>query len=221
VYCRFCNRKRKVGKGPGVTPETLREGLSYIRNTRTVRDVLLSGGDPLLLPDDQLFRLLTEVRSFSHVEIIRIGTRALCTLPQRITPELVKMLRGFHPLYISTHFNHPAEVTPEAALACTRLADAGIPLGCQSVLLKGVNDDAKILETLMRRLVRIRVRPYYLFQADLVRGTSHFWTPVEKGMRIMSGLRRNLPGFAVPHYVIDLPGGGGKVELGADTACPL
>ena len=221
MYCRFCNRKRKVGRPSMVTGETIREGLSYIRNNRTVRDVLLSGGDPLLLPDDRLFRLLSEVRSFSHVEIIRIGTRAPCTLPQRITPELVKMLRGFHPLYISTHFNHPAEVTPEAALACTRLADAGIPLGCQSVLLKGVNDDTKILESLMRRLVRIRVRPYYLFQADLVRGTSHFWTPVEKGLQIMSGLRRTLPGFAVPHYVIDLPGGGGKVELGADTACPL
>ena len=218
MYCRFCNRKRKVGKGPGVTPETLREGLAYIRGTPTARDVLLSGGDPLLLPDERLFRLLSEVRSIPHVEIIRIGTRAPCTLPHRITPELVRLLRGFHPLYISTHFNHPREVTPEAALACTRLADAGIPLGCQSVLLKGVNDDPATLESLMRRLVRIRVRPYYLFQADLVRGTSHFWTPVEKGMQILSHLRRNLPGLAVPHYVIDLPGGGGKVEMGATTA---
>jgi lysine 2,3-aminomutase len=221
MYCRFCNRKRKVGRPSMVTKETIREGLSYIRNNRKVRDVLLSGGDPLLLPDDQLFNLLTEVRSFSHVEIIRIGTRTPCTLPHRITPELVKLLRGFHPLYISTHFNHPAEVTPEAALACTRLADAGIPIGCQSVLLKGVNDDSEILETLMRRLVRIRVKPYYLFQADLVRGTSHFWTPVEKGTQIMSNLQKNLPGFAVPRYVIDLPGGGGKVEIGECSGLPV
>ncbi|MBN1105522.1 MAG: KamA family radical SAM protein [Deltaproteobacteria bacterium] len=213
MYCRFCNRKRKVGKALAVTEETIREGLSYIRNTRTVRDVLLSGGDPLLLPDREIFRLLSELRGMPHVEIIRIGTRTPCTLPQRITPALAKLLKGFHPLYISTHFNHPAEVTPEATAACARLADVGIPLGCQSVLLKGVNDDPGVLTSLMKKLLRIRVRPYYLFQADLVRGTSHFWTPVAEGLQIMSVLRRNLPGLAIPHYVLDLPGGGGKVPL--------
>jgi lysine 2,3-aminomutase len=213
MYCRFCNRKRKVGLSSMVTQETIREGLSYIRATRQVRDVLLSGGDPLLLPDIEIYRILTELRAISHVEIIRIGTRIPCTLPQRVTPELADMLKGFHPLYINTHFNHPSEITEEASLACRRLADAGIPLGCQTVLLKGVNDDPAVMTALMQRLLTIRVRPYYLFQADLTRGTSHFWTPLKTGLEIISRLQGHTSGLCVPRFMIDLPGGGGKVPL--------
>ena len=213
MYCRFCNRKRKVGNPAMVTKESIREGIAYIRKTPQVRDVLLSGGDPLLLPNRELHRILSEVRSIPHVEIIRIGTRVPCTLPQRITPELANMLRGFHPLYINTHFNHPGEVTAEAAFACECLSDAGIPLGCQTVLLKGVNDDPEVMASLMSRLLSIRVRPYYLFQADLARGTSHFWTPVKKGLDIITHLRKHSSGLCVPHYAVDLPGGGGKVVL--------
>ncbi len=213
AYCRFCNRKRKVGRPSVVTKETIKEGLAYIRKTPKVRDVLLSGGDPLLLPDEKLHQILGELRSISHVEMIRIGTRVPCTLPQRITPELANLLKGFHPLYISTHFNHPREITPQAALACARLADAGIPLGCQTVLLKGVNDNAEVLGRLMRKLLFIRVWPYYLFQADLARGTAHFWTTLERSLEIMKGLQGHTGGLGMPHFVVDLPGGGGKVPL--------
>jgi len=213
MYCRFCNRKRKVGRSATVTRETVREGLSYIRKTPSVRDVLLSGGDPLLLPDHTLFRILSELRAVNHVEIIRIGTRTPCTLPQRITPQLTRMLSGFHPLYISTHFNHPNEITSASAKACGRLADAGIPVGCQSVLLKGVNDSPDVMLRLMRGLLMIRVRPYYLFEADRVRGTSHFWTPVQTGLNIMRCLYDSTAGVGIPQFVIDLPGGGGKVPL--------
>jgi len=213
MYCRFCNRKRKVGNPAMVTKESIREGIAYIRKTPQVRDVLLSGGDPLLLPDRELHRILSELRPIPHVEIIRIGTRVPCTLPQRVTADLANMLKGFHPLYINTHFNHPDEITPEARLACSRLSDAGIPLGCQTVLLKGVNDDPEVMSSLMKRLVAIRVRPYYLFQADLAKGTSHFWTPVEKGLDMIAHMRKNSSGLCVPHYAIDLPGGGGKVVL--------
>jgi lysine 2,3-aminomutase len=213
MYCRFCNRKRKVGKPAMVTKESIREGISYIRKTPGVRDVLLSGGDPLLLSDGELYRILNDLRPIAHVEIIRIGTRVPCTLPQRITPELVNMLRGFHPLYINTHFNHPDEITAEASLACARLCDAGIPVGCQTVILKGVNDNPGIMVSLMKKLLSIRVRPYYLFQADLAQGTSHFWTPVEKGLQIITHLRTRCSGLCVPHYAIDLPGGGGKVVV--------
>ena len=213
MYCRFCNRKRKVGHPSMVTRETLREGIAYIKKNRKVRDVLLSGGDPLLLPDKELYTILTELRSISHVEIIRIGTRVPCTLPQRITPELASLLRGFHPLYINTHFNHPDEITPEATLACARLADAGIPLGCQTVLLKGINDDEKIIRKLMQKLLIVRVRPYYLFQADLARGTAHFWTRLTKGLDILAKLQGHTTGLCVPHFAVDLPAGGGKVNL--------
>jgi lysine 2,3-aminomutase len=213
MYCRFCNRKRKVGLPSMVTKETISEGIAYIRKTRKVRDVLLSGGDPLLLPDKELYRILAELRSISHVEIIRIGTRVPCTLPQRVTPELANLLRGFHPVFINTHFNHPDEITPEAALACARLADAGIPLGCQTVLLKGVNDDAKIIRNLMQELLTVRVRPYYLFQADQAKGTAHLWTPLQQGLDIISKLQGHTTGLCVPHFAVDLPGGGGKVNL--------
>ena len=205
MYCRFCNRKRKVGQPAMVTKETVKEGLSYIRSNKEIRDVLLSGGDPLLLSDQELYGLLTELRAIPHVEIIRIGTRIPCSLPQRVTPELADMLRGFHPLYINTHFNHPDEITPEASLACARLANAGIPLGCQTVLLKGVNDDPSVMRELVQKLLLIRVRPYYLFQADLARGTSHFWTPLIKGIEIMSTLQGHTSGLCVPRFVIDIP----------------
>lgn len=213
MYCRFCNRKRKVGKASMVTRETIREGISYIRCNGKIRDVLLSGGDPLLLPDRELFLLLSELRAISHLEIIRIGTRVPCTLPQRITQQLAEMLKGFHPLYINTHFNHPTEITAEASQACARLADAGIPLGCQTVLLKGVNDDAPLIKALTQKLLSIRVRPYYLFQADRAKGTSHFWTPLAKGLEIMSALQGYTSGLCVPRFMIDLPGGGGKIPI--------
>lgn len=213
VYCRFCNRKRKVGRAEMVTDQSIREGIAYIRGHREVRDVLLSGGDPLLLGNQQLYHILHQIREISHVEIVRIGTRVPCTLPQRITPQLARMLREFHPLYIHTHFNHPREITPQAALACGRLADAGIPLGCQTVLLKGVNDSPGIIKELMQRLLMIRVRPYYLFQADLAKGTAHFWSPVRRGLEIISSLQGYTSGLCVPHFAIDLPGGGGKVTL--------
>jgi lysine 2,3-aminomutase len=213
MYCRFCNRKRKVGSPAMVTKRSIREGLSYIRGHRGIRDVLLSGGDPLLLENEGLYGILGQLRAVGHVEIIRIGTRVPCTLPHRITPQLVKLLKGFHPLYILTHFNHPAEITPEASIACNRLADAGIPLGCQTVLLRGVNDNPLVIKELMQKLLTIRVRPYYLFQADLARGTSHFWTPIGRGMEIIAGLQGHTSGLCVPHFALDLPGGGGKVPL--------
>jgi lysine 2,3-aminomutase len=213
MYCRFCNRKRKVGNPSMVTDESISEGLRYIRATKTIRDVLLSGGDPLLLSDQRLESIISKLKAINHVEIIRIGSRVPCTLPQRITPGLLNMLKKYHPLYINTHFNHPIEITPESSLACKMIADAGIPLGCQTVLLKGVNDDVATITDLMRRLLAIRVKPYYLFQADLVKGTSHFWTPLNKGIEIMAGLQGNISGFGIPKFVIDLPGGGGKIPL--------
>lgn len=213
VYCRFCNRKRKVGHSSMVTKRSIKEGLSYIKGNKRIRDVLLSGGDPLLLENRTLHSILTELRSIDHVEVIRIGTRVPCTLPQRITQPLAEMLKKFHPLYIHTHFNHPHEITPEASLACKRLADAGIPLGCQIVLLKGINDDLRTMKHLVQKLLKIRVRPYYLFQADLARGTSHFWTSIDTGLKIISGLQGHTSGLCVPHFALDLPGGGGKVPL--------
>ena len=213
MYCRFCNRKRKVGRSSMVTQSSIREGLAYIRGHREIRDVLLSGGDPLLLENRELFHILRDLRSMTHVEIIRIGTRVPCTLPQRITPQLAKMLGSFQPIYINTHFNHPDEITPEASLACNKLADAGIPLGCQTVLLKGVNDNAGIIMQLMQKLLTIRVRPYYLFQADPARGTAHFWTPLNRGLEIMAKLQGHTSGLCVPHFAVDLLGGGGKVPL--------
>lgn len=213
MYCRFCNRKRKVGGAGMVTKESIREGISYIRSNKNIRDVLLSGGDPLLLSDPELFRILAGIRAIPHVEIIRIGTRVPCTLPQRITPGLAEMLKGFQPLYINTHFNHPWEITPESAYACSILAAAGIPLGCQTVLLRGVNDNIETMRELMKRLVAVRVRPYYLFQADLVKGTSHFWTGLKKGLEIMAGLQGHISGMCIPRFMIDLPDGGGKVPV--------
>ncbi len=213
MYCRFCNRKRKVGHDFMVSDNTIKEGLAYIKATKTVRDVLISGGDPLLLSDEKIKEILTKIRSIEHVEIIRIGTRVPCTLPQRITSDLVEILNKFHPVYINTHFNHPSEITSLSARACNMLANAGIPLGCQTVLLKGINDDAEIILELMRKLLSIRVKPYYLFQTDLAKGTSHFWTPLEKGLGIMNNLQGILSGMGVPRFMIDLPEGGGKIPV--------
>ncbi|MFX1452065.1 MAG: KamA family radical SAM protein [Promethearchaeota archaeon] len=214
MYCRFCTRKRKVGTPSlKITWKNFEKALDYISNHSEVRDVILSGGDPLLLDDTRIERILQKVREIPHVEIIRIGSRVPCTLPQRITNELCEMLKNYHPLYLNTHFNHPWEITKEAFNACNLLANAGIPLGNQSVLLKGVNDDAETMKCLLQGLLRMRVRPYYIFQADLVTGTNHFRTRVEKGLEIMSKTQGFTSGLAFPHYVIDSPGGGGKIPV--------
>ena len=196
-----------------VDRDKVREGIEYIRRTPSIHDVLITGGDPLLLSDDLLEEYLREVSAIDHVDYIRIGTRVPCVLPRRITAKLVKMLKKYHPLYMNMHFNHPSEITEESAKALKRLADAGIVLGSQTVLLKGVNDDPLILQELMRKLLKCRVKPYYLFHADLVFGTEHFRVPIKKGLEIMDFLRNNTSGMAIPHYALDLPGGGGKVQL--------
>ncbi|MBP7516850.1 MAG: KamA family radical SAM protein [Desulfobulbus sp.] len=214
MYCRFCTRKRKVGKpGMVIDDRTIAAGIDYLRRTPAICDVLLSGGDPLMLADSRLEAILRELRTIPSIATIRIGTRIPCTLPSRVTPELAAMLRQFHPLYLNTHFNHPAEITPEAERACALLADAGIPLGCQTVLLRGVNDDAQTMRQLLYALLRIRVRPYALYQADLTRGTGHFRTTVDTGQAIMRQLIGHLSGMAVPTYALDAPGGGGKIPL--------
>ncbi|HET6420299.1 MAG TPA: KamA family radical SAM protein [Geobacteraceae bacterium] len=214
VYCRFCMRKRQVGcVGSAEALKSFEPAFQYIEKTAAVRDVILSGGDPLLLPDDELEKILVRLRKIPHVEIIRIGTRTPVTLPERITPNICRMLKRFKPLYINTHFNHPREITQQSARACARLADAGMPLGNQSVLLKGVNDDPEVMKTLMQKLLSIRVRPYYIHQMDLVKGTAHFRTSVAAGIRIMEGLRGHTSGLATPYYVIDAPGGKGKIPL--------
>ena len=217
VYCRFCTRKRKVGTRAMHTDiRTINAGLDYLKQTPAIKDVLVSGGDPLLLDDSILDFILTRLRAIRHIDIIRIGSRVPCTLPMRVTTKLAAVLKRYHPLYINTHFNHPDEVTPEAAAACNRLADAGIPLGSQTVLLKGVNDDAEIIKQLLYKLLRIRVKPYYLFQADMTKGTNHFRTSIEKGLAIMHSLIGHVSGLAVPTYAVDAPGGGGKIPLQPD-----
>ncbi|MFO7653055.1 MAG: lysine 2,3-aminomutase [Candidatus Krumholzibacteriia bacterium] len=214
MYCRHCTRKRKVGDEDTIPDKaTLLEGIDYIRRTPQVRDVLLSGGDPFLLSDERLDWILGELGTIEHVEVVRIGTRTPVVLPYRVTDDLVRMLRKHHPLWVNTHFNHPREITGSAREALARLADAGIPLGNQSVLLAGVNDCPRIMKALVHKLVRNRVRPYYLYQCDLSEGLSHFRTPVGKGIEIMESLVGHTSGFAVPSYVIDAPGGGGKIRV--------
>jgi lysine 2,3-aminomutase len=216
VYCRYCTRSRVVGKPGGEYSFDTRQwerAIAYIAATPTVRDVLISGGDPLILSDGRLSWLLAQLRSIPHVELLRIGTKVPAALPQRITPALVRLLSRFHPFYLSIHFTHPDEVTPEVTRACCRLADAGIPLGSQTVLLAGVNDDLETLRRLFHRLLTIRVKPYYLYQCDPVIGTAHFRVPVERGLELMQGLRGHTTGYAVPTFVVDAPGGGGKVPL--------
>jgi lysine 2,3-aminomutase len=217
-YCRYCTRSRMVGHGHIAPQEArLEKAFEYIRSTPAVRDVLISGGDPLALSDERLDWILTSLREIPHVEFIRIGTKMPAVLPQRITPALCRMLRKHHPLWMSLHFIHPDECTPESFLACTRLADAGIPLGSQTVLLRDVNDNVETMKKLVHRLLMMRVRPYYLYQCDPISGSEHFRTPVSKGLEIIAGLRGYTTGYAVPNYVIDAPGGGGKIPLQPTT----
>lgn len=214
MYCRHCTRKRKVGDSEHIpSREQIVAGLKYIRRHFEIRDVLLSGGDALMVPDDYLDWILTELNRIPHVEVVRIGTRTPVVLPYRITDELVDMLKRYHPLWLNTHFNHPRELTPSAKAALRKLADAGIPLGNQSVLLAGVNDCPQIMKKLNQKLVQSRVRPYYLFQCDLSEGLTHFRTSVGKGVEIIESLRGHTSGFAVPTFVIDAPGGGGKIPI--------
>jgi len=214
MYCRHCTRKRKVGDSDYVPGrKELQKGIDYIANTPEVRDVLLSGGDPLMLPDKQIDWLLTEIQRIPHVEVVRIGTRIPVVLPYRITDDLVDILKKHTPVWINTHFNHPREITQSSRRALAKLADAGIPLGNQTVLLAGVNDCPRLIKKLVHKLVQNRVRPYYMYQCDLSEGLSHFRTPVGKGIEIIESLVGHTSGFAVPTYVIDAPGGGGKIPI--------
>lgn len=215
VYCRYCTRRRMVGSSEKcITEENLDEAIAYIQATKKVRDVLISGGDPLLLEDDHLERIIAKVRKVPHVEIVRIGTRVPVTLPQRITPTLASILKKYHPLWMSIHFTHPKEITKEVRRACAILAEAGIPLGSQTVLLRGINDRSAVMKRLMHELLKIRVRPYYIYQCDLAMGTEHFRTPIAVGINIIEKLRGHTTGYAVPSFVIDAPGGGGKIPVG-------
>lgn len=222
MYCRHCTRRRLVGcEDFTLSEEKLEKAYDYIRGNAKVRDVLLSGGDPFMLSDSKLESIIKRLREIPHVEIIRIGTRTPVVLPMRITDELVNMLRKYHPIWINTHFNHHREITAESKRACEKIADAGIPLGNQSVLLRGINDDAEILKKLFTGLVKIRVRPYYLYQCDISKGIGHFRTPVSKGIDIMKNIRGFISGFAVPEFVIDAPGGGGKTPVNPDYIISL
>jgi lysine 2,3-aminomutase len=214
MYCRFCQRRRLIGEHDvHVNSEVLDNALEYIRNNPEIRDVLLTGGDALMLSDQSIDRLLGELRSIKHVEIIRIGSRTPVTLPQRITPELVEILHKYHPLYVNTHFNSPAEITAESKAACERLAEAGIPLGNQMVLLNGVNNEPFIVRKLNQELLRIRVKPYYIFHPKSVRGTSHFWCSIEEGLEVMESLRGFTSGMAIPTYIVNGTGGLGKTPM--------
>ncbi|TDN96742.1 lysine 2,3-aminomutase [Sunxiuqinia elliptica] len=214
MYCRHCTRKRKVGDIDFIpSKEQLQKGIEYIKNTPQVRDVLLSGGDPLMLPDSKIDWLLSELTAIPHVEVVRIGTRMPVVLPYRITDELVQILKKYQPLWINTHFNHPREMTASAKEAVRKLADGGFPVGNQTVLLANVNDCPRIMKKLVHKLVQNRVRPYYLYQCDLSEGLSHFRTPVGKGIEIMESLIGHTSGFSIPTYVIDAPGGGGKIPV--------
>lgn len=212
-YCRFCTRRRKVGDPEKIPMAQLESAFRYLEEHGEIRDVIMSGGDPLLLSDRRLDEICKRLRAIPHLEVLRIGSRIPCHLPERVTPELCAILKKYHPLYINTHFNHPAELTPAAVQALGMLADAGIPLGCQTVLLKGVNDDAEVMKLLMQRLLAARVRPYYIYMCDQVAGAEHFRTTIQKGLEIIQALRGWTSGLAVPHFVIDAPGGGGKIPL--------
>lgn len=214
MYCRHCTRRRFAGHNDcETTLERINGAIDYIARTPQVRDVLLSGGDALLVSDKMLESIISRLRAIPHVEVIRIGSRTPVVCPQRITDDLVNMLKKYHPVWLNTHFNHPDEITPEAAQACAKLANAGIPLGNQSVLLRGINDSAEIMKSLVHALVKIRVRPYYIYQCDLSMGLEHFRTPVSKGIEIIENLRGHTSGYAVPTFVVDAPGGGGKIPV--------
>lgn len=214
MYCRFCTRSRVVGTTAGYSrPANIDAAIAYIRSHRSIRDVLISGGDPLTLSDDRLDDVLTKLRAIPHVEFIRIGTRNPVTLPYRVTPSLCDVLKRHKPVWMSLHFNHPKEVTDPVRRACGMLADAGVPLGSQTVLLKGINDRPAIMKKLFHELLKIRVRPYYLYQCDPVKGTAHFRTTIAAGIQIIEKLRGHTSGYAVPTFVVDAPGGGGKVPV--------
>lgn len=213
-YCRYCTRSRVVsGVGEQHLETQWEAAFEYLENTRQVRDVLLSGGDPLLLSDSRLERILSRLRRIEHIQFVRIGSRIPVFLPQRVTPALCEMLRKYHPLFLSIHTNHPRELTSEVRDGLGRLADAGIPLGNQSVLLKGVNDRVEVQSALVHKLLLCRVKPYYLYQCDLIKGSAHLRTPIRKGLEIIEGLRGHTTGYAIPQFVIDAPGGGGKIPL--------
>jgi lysine 2,3-aminomutase len=213
TYCRFCTRRRKVGDPEKIPLNQFDAAFDYLREHTEVRDVVLSGGDPFMLSDRRVEFFLSTLRSIPHIQIIRIHSRMPSHLPERITPELCEIVKRHHPVYVNVHFNHPDELTPAAMTALGRLADAGVPLGSQTVLLKGVNDDPTVMKELMQRLLVARVKPYYIYQADVVAGAEHFRTAVEKGVEIISALRGWTSGLGVPHYVIDAPGGGGKIPI--------
>lgn len=213
MFCRYCTRRRIVGRIGEAGLQELEPAFNYIEGKKSVRDVLISGGDPLTMSTEKLEQIIRRIREIKHVEIIRIGTRVPVTLPMRIDEQLTSMLKKYHPLWMSLHFTHPREITPQVEEACRRLADAGIPLGSQTVLLKGINDSPLIIKKLMHKLLTLRVRPYYLYQCDLAQGISHFQTRVETGLKIMESLRGHTSGYAVPTYVIDAPGGGGKIPI--------
>ncbi|MBI4924811.1 MAG: KamA family radical SAM protein [Bdellovibrio sp.] len=214
VYCRHCTRKRKVSDPSSATAQKqLEDGLAYIESHKEIRDVVISGGDPLSNSDERLEYILSRLRAMDHIEVFRLGTRNLVTLPQRITDAFVNMVKKYHPVFIHTHFNHPKECTKESFDACAKLADAGCVINNQMVLLKGINDDPKTVKMLNHKLLMMRVRPYYIFQCDMSQGISHFRTPIEVGINIIENLRGWTSGMAVPHYVVDAPGGGGKIPL--------
>ena len=213
VHCRFCMRKRRVASSALVQPWDIEAGLDYIRHRDKINEVILSGGDPMMLSDDDLVNILSALRRIPHVRVLRIHSRVASAWPQRITPALASRLAVFHPLYINFHFNHPDEITPGTDQACELLADAGIPLGSQTVLLREINDSPEVLHGLMEALLCIRVKPYYLHQIDRVTGTAHFQVSIQRSLELMAGLRGRLSGMAMPHLMIDLPGGGGKMEL--------
>lgn len=214
MYCRHCTRRRFAGqKDANVGLDLIQQGIDYIARTPQVRDVLLSGGDCLMVSDEVLESIIKRLRAIPHVEIIRLGSRTPVVCPMRITDKLVNMFKQYHPIWLNTHFNHPNECTPEAAEACAKLANAGIPLGNQSVLLRGVNDDTRVMKKLVQRLVQMRVRPYYIYQCDLSMGLEHFRTTVSKGIEIIENLRGHTSGYAVPTFVVDAPGGGGKTPV--------
>ncbi len=214
MYCRHCTRRRFAGSTDESLPlGKIEKAIDYIRETPRVRDVLISGGDALLISNKKLEKIIKKLREIDHVEIIRIGSRTPVVMPQRITPELVNMLKKYHPIYLNTHFNHPDEITPETERAAQLLADAGIPVGNQSVLLKGINDNPKIMRELVHGLLKMRIKPYYIYQCDLSQGIEHFRTRVDRGISIIESLRQHTTGMAVPTYVIDAPGGGGKIPV--------
>lgn len=213
IYCRFCTRKRKVGDHDKISMKGLEAAFNYLEEHTEIRDVILSGGDPLMLTDAMLEKILARLRQIKHIEIIRLGTRMPVVLPQRITPKLCNMIKKYHPVYVNTHFNHPWEVTPESTKACELLADAGVPVGNQMVIMKGVNDKPEVVKELVQKLLKIRVRPYYMYMADETKGANHFRTSIETGLKIAEALRGHTSGLANPHFVIDAPGGGGKIPL--------